>query len=58
MTAFMLSFLVLITIVAVFAFGIAVGYWLICLVLNFFHPARTQRKAASAPALVPTASGD
>jgi len=58
MTAFMLSFLVLATIVAVFAFGIAVGYCVICVVLNFFHPARIERKAASAPALLPTASGD
>jgi len=57
MTAFMLSFLLLSTIVAAFVFGIAAGYWVICGVLNFFHPARTQRRAASASALAPT-SGD
>jgi len=58
MTAFMFAFLLLSTIVAAFVFGIAVGYWIICGVLNFFDPARTQRRAASASALVPTASGD
>jgi len=43
MTAFMLSFLLLFTIVAAFVFGIAMGYWAICGVLHLFHPARTQR---------------
>jgi len=56
MTAFMLSFLLLFTIVAAFVFGIAAGYWAICGVLHFFHPARVQRRAG-APELVPT-SGD
>lgn len=45
------------TIVAAFAFGIAAGYWVILGVLNFFHPARTQRRAAREATLVPT-SGD
>ena len=54
MTALMLSFLLLSTIVAGFVFGIALGYWVICGVLNLFHPARTQRRVASAPALAPT----
>ena len=58
MTAFMLSFMVLFTIVAAFALGIAVGYWVVCGVLNLFQPARTRQKAANAPALVATASGD
>jgi hypothetical protein len=58
MTAFMLSFLLLFTIVAAFVFGIAVGYWAICGVLHFFHPARTQRKPTRAAALSPTTSGD
>ena len=57
MTEFMLSFLLLSTIVAAFVFGIAVGYWTICGVLHFFHPARVRRRAG-APELVPTASGD
>jgi hypothetical protein len=54
MTAFMLSFLLLFTIVSAFVFGIALGYWAICGVLHFFHPARAQRKASRAPALAPT----
>jgi hypothetical protein len=58
MTEFMLSFLLLSTIVAAFVFGIAAGYWVILGVLHFFHPARTQRRATSASALAPTASGD
>ena len=57
MTEFMLSFLLLSTIVAAFVFGIAAGYWTICGVLHFFHPARVRRRAG-APELVPTASGD
>ena len=56
MTAFMMSFLLLFTIVGAFVFGIAMGYWVICGVLNFFHPARIQQRAARAD-LVPT-SGD
>jgi hypothetical protein len=54
MTTLMLSFLLLSTIVAAFVFGIALGYWVICGVLNLFHPARTQRRAARAPELAPT----
>jgi hypothetical protein len=57
MTEFMLSFLLLSTIVAAFVFGIAAGYWTICGVLHFFHPARVRRKAAGATELVAT-SGD
>jgi len=58
MNAFLLSFLLLSTIVAVFVFGVALGYWTICGVLHLFHPARTQPRAGHAPALAPTASGD
>ena len=58
MNAFMLSFLLLSTIIFAFAFGIALGYWAICGVLYLFSPARSQRRAARAPALAPTASGD
>jgi hypothetical protein len=57
MTAFMLSFLLLFTIVSAFVFGIALGYWTVCGVLHFFHPARVRRKASRAPTLAPT-SGD
>jgi hypothetical protein len=58
MTTFLLSILLLFTIVAAFAFGVAMGYWVICGVLNLFHPNRTPSKPSSAPALAPTAGGD
>ncbi len=58
MNAFMLSVLLLSTIIFAFAFGIALGYWAICGVLYLFHPARSHGRAGHAPALAPTASGD
>jgi hypothetical protein len=58
MTTFLLSTLLLFTIVAAFAFGVAMGYWVICTVLNLFHPNRIANKPSSAPALAPTAGGD
>jgi hypothetical protein len=58
MTTFLLSTLLLLTIVAAFAFGVAAGYWVICGVLNLFHPDRTQNESSSSPVLVPTATGD
>ena len=42
MTTFLLSALLLVTIVASFSLGIAVGYWAICGILNFFDPGRDQ----------------
>lgn len=57
MTTFFLSTMLLLTIIAAFAFGVAAGYWVICAFLNFFNPARTGRKANRTPALAPT-SGD
>jgi hypothetical protein len=57
MTTFFLSTLLLLTIVAAFAFGVAAGYWVICAFLNFFNPRRTRNKPAAAPVLAPT-SGD
>ena len=44
MTTLLLSALLLLTIVAAFAFGIAAGYWVICGVLNLFHPSRIQQQ--------------
>jgi hypothetical protein len=58
MNAFMLSFLLLSTIVAAFVFGIALGYWTICGVLHLFHPARRRKTLVPASALAATASGD
>jgi hypothetical protein len=57
MTTFFLSSLLLLTIVAAFVFGVAVGYWVICGFLNFFNPARTGNKPTRSPALAPS-SGD
>jgi hypothetical protein len=57
MTTFLLSTMLLLTIVAAFAFGVAAGYWVICAFLNFFNPVRTRTKPASAPVLAPS-SGD
>ena len=56
MTTFFLSTMLLLTIVAAFAFGVAAGYWVICGFLNIFNPARTD-KPRQAPALAPS-SGD
>jgi hypothetical protein len=57
MTTFFLSTLLLLTIVAAFAFGVAAGYWVICGFLNFFNPARGHNKTSRSPALAPS-SGD
>jgi len=56
MTSFFYSSLLLLTIIAAFAFGVAAGYWVICGFLNLFNPARAPKKTA-ATALAP-ASGD
>jgi hypothetical protein len=58
MGTFFNSTLLLLTIVAAFAFGVAAGYWAICAFLNFFNPGRTETKLASKVALAPTTSGD
>jgi hypothetical protein len=57
MTTFFLSTMLLLTIVAAFAFGVAAGYWVICAFLNLFHRRHTQNKPAVSPALAPS-SGD
>jgi hypothetical protein len=58
MNGFLLSFLLLTTIVAAFAFGIAAGYWAIVGLLHMFHPARKEQRASRAVTLAPTTSGD
>ena len=58
MTTFMLSTLLLLTIIAAFAFGVATGYWVICGLLNLFHPRRMQQAPSSSPTLAPNTSGD
>jgi hypothetical protein len=56
MTTFLLSILLLLTIVSAFAFGVAAGYWVIRGFLNFFDPARPRNKMPRTAALAP--SGD
>jgi hypothetical protein len=58
MNTFILSFLLLFTIVAAFVFGVALGYWAICGVLYLFRQGRTRPRPSHAPALVPMVSGD
>jgi len=54
MTTFFYSTLLLLTIAAAFAFGVAAGYWVICGFLNLFNPSKPQSKPAPAPSLAPT----
>jgi hypothetical protein len=58
MTPFLLSFLLLFTIVVCFVFGIAAGYWVVCGILHFFDPSRTQDKPNRTPTFAHSASGD
>ncbi len=58
MTAFMLSVLLLSTIVVAFVSGITLGYYVIVGILNLFDPARLQKSRSGAPKLVPSSSGD
>ena len=57
MTILSSSILLLLTIVAAFAFGVAAGYWVICGFLNFMNPRRSG-KPARATTFAPTTSGD
>ncbi len=57
MTTLFLSSLLLLTIVAAFAFGVAAGYWVICGFLNLMNPRRSG-KPARATTFAPTTSGD
>ena len=58
MTTFFFSSLLLLTIIAAFAFGVAAGYWVICGFLNVFNPSRKAKTASAAPELAPSVSGD
>jgi len=59
MGTFFNSTLLLLTIIAAFAFGVASGYWVIRWFLNFFNPSRNEtRLASSKAALATTTSGD
>ena len=58
MTPFLLSFLLLCTIVVAFVFGISLGYWAVCGILYFFNPGRIQSKLKPTPSLAASPSGD
>jgi len=58
MTPFLLSFLLLFTIVVAFVFGISLGYWAVCGILHFFNPNRAQNKPSRTPTLAHSPSGD
>jgi len=58
MTPFLLSFLLLFTIVVAFIFGISLGYWAVCGILYFFNPSRNQNKASRTATLAHSPSGD
>jgi hypothetical protein len=58
MTPVLLSFLLLSTIVVSFVFGIALGYWVVCGILNFFNPARLHKGLTRRPTLAHSPSGD
>ena len=57
MGTFFNSSLLLLTIVAAFAFGVASGYWVIRGVLNLFNPSRNEAKPASSKAALATTTG-
>ena len=57
MNTFLLSFLLLSTIVVAFVFGIAAGYWVICGILNLFEPVQERKKPVTTPALVTMSGG-
>jgi len=58
MTSFFSSTLLLLTIVAAFAFGVAAGHWVICGLLNWLNRSRTAAEPARTPAFAPHPSGD
>jgi hypothetical protein len=58
MTPFLLSFLLLFTIIVAFVFGISLGYWAVCGILYFFNPQRTQKKPTHTPTFAHSPSGD
>ena len=58
MTPFLLSILLLFTIIVAFVFGISVGYWAVCGILYFFNPERGQKKSTPSPSFAHSPSGD
>ena len=58
MTPVLMSFLLLFTIVVSFVVGIALGYWVVCGILNFFNPSRTRRARTPRPSFATSVGGD
>lgn len=58
MMAFLLSFLLLFTIVVAFVTGIALGYYAVCGILHYFDPSRLAERRTASAVLAPTPSGD
>lgn len=58
MTPVLMSFLLLFTIVVSFVFGISLGYWVVCGILNFFNPSRPDRTPSAHPSFATNTSGD
>jgi hypothetical protein len=58
MTPVLMSFLLLFTIIVSFVFGIALGYWAVCGILNLFDPSHTRRTRTPRPSFAASASGD
>ena len=58
MTPVLLTFLLIFTIIGAFVFGIALGYWAVCGILNLFNPGRMRNRPTPRPNLAPSPSGD
>jgi hypothetical protein len=53
-----MSFLLLFTILVSFSLGIALGYWVVCGILNFFNPSRPRKTPNRRPTFAASPSGD
>ncbi len=58
MNTFLLALLLGLTIGGAFAFGIALGYWVICGILNLFNRQVQSPRQGTAQVLAPTPGGD
>ncbi|HZD32351.1 MAG TPA: hypothetical protein VE779_11900 [Candidatus Angelobacter sp.] len=58
MTPVLMSFLLLFTILVSFSLGIALGYWVVCGILNFFNPSRPRKTPNRRPTFAASPSGD
>jgi hypothetical protein len=58
MTPLLMSFLLLFTIVVSFVFGISVGYWVVCGILNYINPSRPDKTRSPRPSFATSPSSD